>query len=194
MQYTSPFILIAPSRYACFREITTSRPSALLTLDDIQPSREPGPEHRMTMMYIQMAAAVKLNNHVHDCSLVNFDYTCAQVANCLRAAKHFLCTHSISMVRKTCGVLVTLHSIVPHIRAKPNGHNGISVLYRCKRAMQSIFSSQTVYAVRISYNIHYEHIRFLVLVFASKRIFSSAMAKTATIQTYTHRHNDIYDI
>lgn len=89
MQYTSPFILIAPSRYACFREITTSRPSALLTLDDIQPSREPGPEHRMTMMYIQMAAAVKLNNHVHDCSLVNFDYTCAQVANCLRAAKHF---------------------------------------------------------------------------------------------------------
>lgn len=29
------------------------------------------------------------------------------------------------------------------------------------------FSSQTVYAVRISYNIHYEHIRFLVLVFAS---------------------------
>lgn len=144
MQYTSPFILIAPSRYACFREITTSRPSALLTLDDIQPSREPGPEHRMTMMYIQMAAAVKLNNHVHDCSLVNFDYTCAQVANCLRAAKHFLCTHSISMVRKTCGVLVTLHSIVPHIRAKPNGHNGISVFIDASEQCNQFFQPDCV--------------------------------------------------
>lgn len=183
MQYTSPFILIAPSRYACFREITTSRPSALLTLDDIQPSREPGPEHRMTMMYIQMAAAVKLNNHVHDCSLVNFDYTCAQVANCLRAAKHFLCTHSISMVRKTCGVLVTLHSIVPHIRAKPNGHNGISVLYRCKRAMQSIFPARlcTLYVYRIIFITNTFGFWFWYL----RRIFSSAMAKTATIQTYT---------